>query len=397
MSTQGVTITTTAAVVATQQRTDTIPAIVGDGTGTAGSGDLIAYDTPVTITSAAQATETFGVGSVSDFCTQFFARDTGSIVAVRYNDSTTANVGYLASGASNASRAAVVNRAVASLNNSAVDFDFVVIPAGGRPSGAGSYNPCANTDSGTETASNAVVSNLQSYCDSRQIIGFVDSYYDATASSRYASAITYKGNNQGSRLVVCFGRVTSDGVTLGSSAVIAAETARQDSLLGIQEPLLNDVVSGSISLSDSPSFSHYANVSTQSSSLKAVELFHIVYENGNYLIIDGHFQNPDNLLRFFGARRVVDFAEKVIARLTIAYKLIGSNRTGIRLSDGEEGINEALATFARQGFYEYAHITLSSDQPSESNAINFDLEMRVYTPIETVTYRSVVTPALGTA
>ena len=214
----GIVVEYEAAAQAPAAVTRTVAAVVG--TGTAG-GPSAALATPVAVGSLAAATAAFGTaGTLIDFCTNFYALASGTVVGIRYNHALTGN-----------DLAAAVTAAIAALRtvDAVTGYAPTIILA-----------PGLTFDSTDAGVANANTTLLKTIAAELRAIAIADAGYASRAVVK-----TYAGNNGGPRLLIVAQTVTTGEVaSLHGSSYFAAAMARNDAEHGVRASLSNRPLPG---------------------------------------------------------------------------------------------------------------------------------------------------------
>ena len=262
----------------------TVIFIVGTGTGTPGTGDLVAIDTPTEVESTLDAQAKFGVGSILDFATEAFILSRETIWAVRY-DSTLTGAALITAVNENVDRVRLVSPrpTVLIVPSAAEGLTWL------RPAGV------------VDTSANAIGVRMNAVAESMGILAIIDG--DRTDRS---DAEAWAALNGGPSSLICSGVVGVSGVpTLAFSSYLAARIAALDRDRGVHSSVSNKVATGVISRTPDWSFD-YEDALTDAQVLDMDHVTTCVFDGTHFRVWGGTLKtvNPNDPLRFMGPYRI---------------------------------------------------------------------------------------------
>ena len=267
-------------------RSATVILVVGNGTGTAGTGDLADYNEGQEVTSVAETTAAFGAGSIVDAATIAFALATPRFVGVRYDDTGTP----------------VLDSDI----TSALDVARTIQP---RPTLI--IAPDLTWDT-TDVAGNAIATHVQTVASVLGVLGIAD----ADPTDR-AAAVVWAGRNGGDATLGAVGRVTAAGISaLPISAYLAARIAANDRDNGVKSTVSNKIAIGVSATAPAWTFD-YEVASTDAQVLDAAYLTVVASDGSQFRVWGGTLETSDSgdPLRFMGVYRVVHEIRREVARI----------------------------------------------------------------------------------
>lgn len=279
----------------------TVIGIVGTGTGTAGTGDLAAYDTAQVVTTVDEATAAFGAGTILDAVREIYTHAAVHIVGVRFNDSgTAANPG--------AARRTAVNAGLDGLAASASGaFPPTLLIAPGE-----TYNEPDDSDACT------VAAKLLAVAESIGAYAILDAAYapsSAPARTAFEVVSLWADNNGGDDgTAVSTPVVTpSKAAAIPGSSYLAGVIARNDQRYGEQESVANRTLEHLSSVTFEAGFNPRLATS-QAIVLEDKGVTSIVRHGGRFIAWGGKGKVgvATDVLRFMGARRMLDKIERGI-------------------------------------------------------------------------------------
>ena len=267
-------------------------AIVHLGTGTgAPGGALAAFNTPTAVTTVAQATASFGLGTILDAVTYIESVVDVTIYGIRVN-----------SGLSGSALQTAVNGGIDAVARAGVGTNTLPKICIVDPEVVQNDGTLQQTPGTADGATNANVTRLQAICDRNDILLILDG--DVAAANPLNVVSTYNTNNGGYLRQVNYGLInTANKTGLPVSVAAAALVAYWDGVEGIQEYPENRVVPGVISATPALTTGEGSDVAT----LDAANVGGVALSRGQYYLFGGvsHTAVATDARRFIGFERAL--------------------------------------------------------------------------------------------
>ena len=265
---------------------NTVAGVIGDGTGTAGDGDLSAYDTPQLVTTVTEATTLFGAGTIVNTVENLLALSNTQIVCVRWNEDT---------GTIDEFKSATAAMETA---EEVTQYRPRLIAA-----------PGVARNSANNGGVNTFATELQRLAEAMMAYCITD-----TDNASLAAAVAYGTNNGASRLRLIYQQINNPVASpVDGSSYILGAMIRNDASYGIQDDISNRELAYITSVTPNISFNYISSV-TQAGQLDAVHITSIVRPRGVWRAWGNTTKtgSPDDIRRFIGYSRVVDKVQESI-------------------------------------------------------------------------------------